>query len=70
MEKLSSEQSETSDRVLEFDLSAELRHGIAVSNLAYALSKELGLPHEQCYDLAIAGHRKAETEKLYQRAGK
>ena len=37
MEKLSSEQSETSDRVLEFDLSAELRHGIAVSNLAYAL---------------------------------
>ena len=53
MEKLSSEQSETSDRVLEFDLSAELRHGIAVSNLAYALSKELGLPHEQCYDLAI-----------------
>ena len=55
LEKLSSEQSETSDRVLEFDLSAELRHGIAVSNLAYALSKELGLPHEQCYDLAIAG---------------
>ena len=55
MEKLSSEQSETSDRVLEFDLSAELRHGIAVSNLAYALSQELGLPHEQCYDLAIAG---------------
>ena len=55
MEKLSSEQSETSDRVLEFDLSAELRHGIAVSNLAYALSKELGLPHEQCYNLAIAG---------------
>ena len=55
MEKLSSEQSETSDRVLEFDLSAELRHGIAVSNLAYALSKELGLPHEQCYDLVIAG---------------
>mgnify|MGYP000600520730 CR=1 FL=1 len=55
MEKLSSEQSETSDRVLEFDLSAELRHGIAVSNLAYALSRELGLPHEQCYDLAIAG---------------
>ena len=55
MEKLSSEQTETSDRVLEFHLSAELRHGIAVSNLACALSKELGLPHEQCYDLAIAG---------------
>ena len=26
-----------------------------MSNLAYALSKELGLPHAQCYDLAIAG---------------
>ena len=55
MEKLSSDQSEISDRLLEFDLSAELKHGIAVSNLAYALSQELGLPHEQCYDLAIAG---------------
>ena len=55
MEKLSSDQSEPSDRLLEFDLSAELKHGIAVSNLAYAVSQELGLPHEQCYDLAIAG---------------
>ena len=44
MEKLSSDQSEISDRLLEFDLSAELKHGIAVSNLAYALSQELGLP--------------------------
>ena len=26
-----------------------------MGNLAYALSQELGLPHEQCYDLAIAG---------------
>ncbi len=43
-----------SDRLLEFDLSAELHHGIAVSNLAYAVAKELG-PHEQCYHLAIAG---------------
>ena len=55
MEKLSSDQSEISDRLLEFDLSAELKHGIAVSNLAYALGQELGLPHKQCYDLAIAG---------------
>ena len=45
----------TPDRLLEFDLSAELKHGIAVSNLVYALATELGLPHEQCYDLAIAG---------------
>lgn len=55
MEKLSQDQTEGSDRLLEFDLSAELKHGIAVSNLAYALGKELALPHEQCYDLAIAG---------------
>ena len=45
----------TPDRLLEFDLSAELKHGIAVSNLAYAVAGELGLPHEQCYELAEAG---------------
>ena len=28
---------------------------LTVSNLVYALATELGLPHEQCYDLAIAG---------------
>ena len=53
MERLSETESE--DRLLEFDLSAELKHGIAVSNLAYALGEELGLPHQQCYDLAMAG---------------
>ena len=26
-----------------------------VSNLAYAVAEEMGLPHEQCYELAIAG---------------
>ena len=45
----------TPDGLLEFDLSAELKHGIAVSNLAYAVAGELGLPHEQCYELAEAG---------------
>ena len=53
MERLSETESE--DRLLEFDLSAELKHGIAVSNLAYDLGEELGLPHQQCYDLAMAG---------------
>lgn len=43
------------ERILEFDLSAELNHGMTVSNLAYAVAKELGLPEQQCYDLAIAG---------------
>ena len=43
------------DRLLEFDLSTELKHGIAVSNLAYAVAKEVGLPKDQCYQLAVAG---------------
>ena len=42
-------------RILEFDLASELHHGMMVSNLAYALAEEMGLPHEQCYELAIAG---------------
>ena len=44
LEELSKTQSEGTDRLLEFDLSAELKHGIAVSNLVYALATELGLP--------------------------
>ena len=43
------------ERILEFDLASELHHGMMVSNLAYALAEEMGLPHEQCYELAIAG---------------
>lgn len=42
-------------RILEFDLASELHHGILVSNLAYAVAKEMQLPQEQCYELAIAG---------------
>ena len=42
------------ERILEFDLASELHHGMMVSNLAYALAEEMGLPHEQCYELAIA----------------
>lgn len=43
------------ERILEFDLISELNHGKVVSNLAYAVGEELGLPKEQCYQLAIAG---------------
>ena len=43
------------DRLLEFDLSEELNHGIAVSNLAYAVAAELGQDEEFCYQMAIAG---------------
>ena len=45
----------TADRILDFDLSAELNHGIVVSNLAYAVASELGLEQEICYELAVAG---------------
>ena len=45
----------TQDRILEMDLSAELKHGAVVSNLAYDVAKELGRPEEECYQLAIAG---------------
>ena len=33
------------ERILEFDLVSELHHGMLVSNLAYAVAEELGLPH-------------------------
>ena len=33
------------ERILEFDLASELHHGMMVSNLAYALAEEMGLPH-------------------------
>jgi putative nucleotidyltransferase with HDIG domain len=39
------------------DLSVEenISHGVCVSNLAYAVAKELGLSEEQCHKLAVAG---------------
>ena len=43
------------ERILEFDLLSELKHGMTVSNLAYAVAEELGMEKEQCYDLAMAG---------------
>ena len=55
MEVTQKEEIKSTDRLLEFDLSAELNHGIAVRNLAYAVAKELGQEEEFCYQLAIAG---------------
>ena len=49
------ETLKTSDRILDFDLSAELDHGIVVSNLAYKVASEMGLEESVCYELAIAG---------------
>ena len=57
------------DRLLDFDLSEELNHGIAVSNLAYAVAAELGQDEEFCYQMAIAGmlhDMGAEAYRLYQ----
>lgn len=40
---------------LEEELPKAIAHGIAVSNLAYDIAKELGLSEEICYKLAVAG---------------
>lgn len=55
MEKTQNVVAVSQDRILEFDLSSELSHGIVVSNLAYDVARQLGLHQEQCYELAIAG---------------
>ena len=55
LETAQSETVKSTDRILEFDLSAELNHGITVSNLAYAVAAEMGKDEEFCYQMAIAG---------------
>ena len=55
MEVTQTEEIKSVDRILEFDLSAELNHGIVVSNLAYAVAEELGMEKEFCHQMAIAG---------------
>lgn len=55
MDSLTMQKEKAPERILEFDLSEELNHGKVVSNLAYAVAQELGLPEEKCYELSIAG---------------
>ena len=55
MSAAQADAEKTADRILDFDLSAELNHGIVVSNLAYAVASELGLEQESRYELAVAG---------------
>lgn len=43
------------ERILEFDLSSELNHGMVVSNLAYDVARALGMEEHLCYELAVAG---------------
>ena len=47
--------AEMSGKVIRYNLETEIKHGIQVSNLAYAVGMELGLPKGKCYDLAVAG---------------
>lgn len=55
LETAQSETVKSTDRILEFDLSAELNHGAVVSNLAYAVAAEMGQDEAFCYQMAIAG---------------
>ena len=47
--------TDAQDRILEVDLYSELKHGVAVSNLAYDVAEEMGLNRDMCYQMAIAG---------------
>lgn len=49
------EQFHVSGKILDYRMEDEMNHGIYVSNMAYLVAKELGLPQEQCYELALAG---------------
>ena len=55
LETAQSETVKSTDRILKFDLSAELNHGVVVSNLAYAVAAEMGRDEAFCYQMAIAG---------------
>lgn len=49
------EQFHVSGRILDYNMEDEMNHGIYVSNMVYLVAKELRLPEEQCYELAVAG---------------
>ena len=41
--------------IIQTDLQKEIAHGIRVSNLAYRVGRQLQLPEDICYQLAVAG---------------
>ena len=49
------EIAEKKNHILEFDVDAELKHAVVVSNLAFDVARELKLPEKECYELAMAG---------------
>lgn len=48
-------ESDDFAKVCKEDLEDAIAHGILVSNIAYMLSKELGMSSEECYEMAEAG---------------
>ena len=55
MSALNRTQGSRVNRLLDFDLSTEIRHAVAVSNLAYRVAQEMKLPKDTCYQMSIAG---------------
>lgn len=49
------EQFNVYGKILDYNMEDEMNHGIYVSNMVYLVAKELRLPEEQCYELAVAG---------------
>lgn len=41
--------------IISYDLETEIKHGIKVSNVAYAVARQMNLPESTCYELAVAG---------------
>lgn len=48
-------EKRTTGRILRLNLVAELTHGMCVSNLAFQVACEMGLPPETCHEMAVAG---------------
>ena len=48
-------QKHDTETTLRDSLEESIVHGIVVSNLAYLMGHEMGLPEDQCYELAVAG---------------
>ena len=48
-------EKRTTGHILQLNLAAELTHGMCVSNLAFQVACEMGLPPETCHEMAVAG---------------
>ena len=48
-------EKRTTGHILRLNLAAELTHGMCVSNLAFQVACEMGLPPETCHEMAVAG---------------